>query len=87
MSGSKLFDTLRDRLGIKSDAALARELEVQPCVISRARADSNLGPTLILSIHEHLGLPVAEIRALAAETAPQQYHDNPAQVSATEAHQ
>jgi len=63
---SKLMDTLRERFQIASDAALARELDIAPSVISKLRAGAKLGPTVILSIHEHLGVPVKEIRALAA---------------------
>lgn len=62
----KLLDTLRERFQIRSDAALARELEVVPSVISKLRAGGPLGPTLVLRIHEYLGVPVAEIRDLAA---------------------
>ncbi|HBI70692.1 MAG TPA: hypothetical protein DDZ22_17310 [Massilia sp.] len=62
-----LVDTLRSRFGIKSDAALARELDVQPPVISKLRSGRfPLGASLILRIHEHLGMPVKEIRALVA---------------------
>ena len=88
MSASTLLDTLRTRFDIKSDAALARELDVKPPQISKLRSGLlPVGATMILSIHEHLGVPVAEIRALAGPDAPQQYHDNPPQVSATAAHQ
>ena len=88
MSASNLLDALRARFDIKSDAALARELVVKPPQISKLRSGSlPVGATLILSIHEHLGVPVAEIRALAEPVVSQQYHDNPAQVSATAAHQ
>ena len=62
----KLIDTLRERFQITSDAALARELDIAPSVISKLRAGAQLGPTVIWSIHEHLGVPVKEIRALAA---------------------
>jgi len=62
---SKLLNTLRERFQIKSDAALARELDVNPSQISKLRAGADLGPALILSIHEHLGMPVKEIRQLA----------------------
>ncbi len=62
----KLLDTLRDRFQIKSDAALARELDIAPSVLSKLRAGATLGPTVILSIHERLGVSVKEIRALAA---------------------
>lgn len=62
----KLLDTLRDRFQIKSDAALARELDVVPAQISKLRGGAPLGPSVILRIHEHLGVPVKEIRELAA---------------------
>jgi plasmid maintenance system antidote protein VapI len=61
----KLLDTLRERNKIKSDAALARELDVVPSVISKLRGGGELGPTLILRIHEYLGMSVTEIRELA----------------------
>lgn len=67
MNVSKLLDTLRDRFQIKSDAALARELDLTPpdvCKLRKGKAE--LGPRVILSIHEHLGVPVKEIRELAA---------------------
>jgi len=63
---SKLLDVLRTRFGITSDAALARELDVAPSQISKLRGGATLGPSVILSIHEHLGVPVKEIRELAA---------------------
>jgi plasmid maintenance system antidote protein VapI len=74
MSASNLLDVLRQRFDIKSDAALARELDVVSPVISKLRGGRlPLGATMILKIHEHLGVPVAEIRALDAEqSAPQQ---------------
>jgi len=62
----RLLDALRDRFDIKSDAALARELDIAPSVVCKLRAGARLGPRVILSIHEHLGVPVKEIRALAA---------------------
>ncbi|WP_312547606.1 hypothetical protein [Massilia sp.] len=66
-SVAKLLDTLRERFGIKSDAALARELELSPAEVCKLRGGHReLGARVILSIHEHLGVPVKEIRALAA---------------------
>jgi len=62
----KLLDTLRERFQINTDAALARELDIAPSVVSKLRGGATLGPTVILSIHEHLGMPVKEIRELAA---------------------
>ena len=67
MNVPKLLDTLRDRFQIKSDAALARELELTPPDLCKLRnGHAQLGPRVILSIHEHLGVPVKEIRELAA---------------------
>jgi len=61
----KLLDALRERNQIKSDAALARELDVSPSVISKLRAGGPLGATVMLSIVEHLGMSPKEIRELA----------------------
>lgn len=67
MNASKLLDTLQSRFAIKNDAALARELEITPGTVSKLRNGVlPLGAPTILSIHEHLGVPVKEIRELAA---------------------
>jgi hypothetical protein len=87
MSASTLFDKLRKEYAIPSDAALARELEVEASDVSRSRKKGGISDRMILRIHEYLGWPVSEIRLELAQTAPHQYHDNPAQVSATEASQ
>ena len=70
MSAALLLDTLRERFGIPNDAALADELEVCPSQISKLRGGKRLTAGLILAIHEYLGVPVAEIRQLATESAP-----------------
>lgn len=62
----RLLDTLREEHNIPSDAALAREIDVAPPVISKLRAGGKLGASVILRIHEYLGKPVKEIRELAA---------------------
>jgi hypothetical protein len=87
MSASTLFDKLRQEMGVTSDAALARELEVSQCVISQARRENAISDRMILRIHERTIWAAKEIRAELAQPAPHQYHDNPAQVSATEASQ
>jgi plasmid maintenance system antidote protein VapI len=88
MSASTLFDQLRQEYQIKSDSALARELDVTSSDISKARKKGEISDRMILRVHEYLGLPVWEIRQLLGEqSTSQQYHDNPAQVSATEATQ
>ena len=73
MSNQVLFDTLRTRYGIKSDMALADELDIQPSQISKLRGGKRLTAGVILAIHEYLGVPVKEIRELASvKTAPHQ---------------
>jgi DNA-binding transcriptional regulator YdaS (Cro superfamily) len=67
MSTAKLLDELQKKFSIKNDAALARELDLTPVDVSKLRSGKvRLGPRAILSIHEHLGVAVAEIRQLAA---------------------
>jgi predicted transcriptional regulator len=87
MSASTLFDKLREEMGVASDAALARELKVSQCVISQARREQAISDRMILRIHESTIWTAKEIRAELAKPAPHQYHDNPPQVSATEASQ
>jgi hypothetical protein len=63
-----LLDALIGRLGLKSDAALARELEVLPPVISRIRHRRlPVGPSILLSMHEVSGLSTRELRALMGD--------------------
>lgn len=69
MCNAILIDELRRRHDIKSDAALARELDINPCQISKLRAGGPLGASVVLRIHEYLGMPVKEIRELAKEFA------------------
>lgn len=65
-----LLDYLRDKYKLPNDAALARELNSSAPVLSRIRnGEKNIGATLILAIHEKLGMPVAEIRKLSRESA------------------
>lgn len=63
----KLLDTIIARRSLKNDAALAVALECAPPVVSKLRNRTlPLGPALILRMHENFGMPVAEIRELAA---------------------
>lgn len=71
MCNANLIDELRRRHGIPSDAAFARELDIQPSQISKLRAGGPLGNSVVLRIHEYLGVPVKEIRSLAAQAAEQ----------------
>jgi transcriptional regulator with XRE-family HTH domain len=61
----KLLDTLKEKYSLKNDAEIARSLGVKPPVISRIRGGKAIpSPEIILRIHENLGMPVADIRAL-----------------------
>jgi plasmid maintenance system antidote protein VapI len=62
----KLLDILRERFKAKSDAALARALEVDPSVISKLRGGGPLGNTMVVRIAERTELSIKEIRQLAA---------------------
>jgi plasmid maintenance system antidote protein VapI len=67
MSVAKLFDTVQDRLQIRTDAAVADALGLQAAHISKMRNERlPLSDTAILRIHERLKLPVEKIRELAA---------------------
>jgi hypothetical protein len=60
-----LFDTLLEKLDLKSFAALARVLDVAQPVISKMRhGQLEIGPTMLISMHEESGLSVKELRAL-----------------------
>ena len=61
----KLLDALRVRFQIKNDAALARALDISPPQICKLRGGATMGASVILSIHERLGVTVKEIRELA----------------------
>lgn len=61
----KLLETLKEKYELKNDAEISRRLEVAPPVISRIRSGkSGVSADIILRIHENLGMPVADIRAL-----------------------
>ena len=62
-----LLDYLHKTYDLPNDSALARAIKTSNPVISRIRNGYRLGATVILKIHEHLGVPVAEIRKLAGE--------------------
>ena len=61
----KLLDTLKEKYDLKNDAEISRRLDVAPPVISKIRhGKANISAEIILRIHENLGMPVADIRAL-----------------------
>jgi plasmid maintenance system antidote protein VapI len=65
---AKLLDVIKEEEGLKSDADLARLLNVQPPVISNIRkGTASVGATMILRIYDETGMSVNRIRKLAAE--------------------
>lgn len=62
---NNFLNWLMEQLGLHNDAALSRELEVAPPVISKMRhARLALGPTLMLNIHEKYGYTFKDMRAM-----------------------
>jgi hypothetical protein len=65
---SKFLDTMRDNLRLKNDAALCRELEVLPPVISKIRHGRlSVGGALLIRIHEVTGLSIADLLFLLGD--------------------
>ncbi len=67
-----MLEAIKEMHKLPSDAALARRLGVMPPVISKIRAESiPVGATMIISIHEETGWPIAYIKAIiAADPVP-----------------
>jgi plasmid maintenance system antidote protein VapI len=61
----KLLDFIKERYKVKNDAELSRLLKTKAPTISKIRSGRvNVSADIILRIHEVLGMPVADIRAL-----------------------
>jgi plasmid maintenance system antidote protein VapI len=61
----QLLDKVKELYSIKNDAQLSRTLDVPPPTISKIRSGKvSVNANMILRIHETLGMPVADIRAL-----------------------
>jgi plasmid maintenance system antidote protein VapI len=57
-----LFDKIILAMQLKNDAALSRELEVAPPVVSKLRhARLTLGPSMAIKIHKLTGMPIVQI--------------------------
>jgi transcriptional regulator with XRE-family HTH domain len=63
-----LLNALKTHLRLRSDAALARALDVGRPYVSKIRHRMNsVGPTLLVRMHEVSGLPVRQLRALMGD--------------------
>ena len=68
----ELFDVIKVEFEIKTDAELARKLDLTAPQISKVRARVNgCTDSMILRIHEAFGLTAQEIRELAAKSYTQ----------------
>lgn len=66
----KLFDQLRTQFNFKSDAALARWLDVDPPVISLMRHGKRaMGPLMMINLCDALNWPVKTLKAALAGAA------------------
>lgn len=63
-----VFDFVIESMGLTSDAALARAVEVSPPVISKMRHGSiALGSAMIIYLHEASGISIRTLKALAGK--------------------
>lgn len=62
------IDQLATRLQAKNDAALCRQLEISPPLISKIRHKRlPIGASLLIRAHEVTGLAIAELRTLMGD--------------------
>ncbi|WP_420473799.1 hypothetical protein [Noviherbaspirillum sp. ST9] len=65
---NRLFDALIDRMHLKNDAQLCRELNVEPPLVSKIRHRRlPMGGSLLIRMHEVSGLTIAELRHLMGD--------------------
>lgn len=67
LGANKLLDQLIELGNLKNDAALSRELEVQPPVISKLRSGAlQVGPSMLIKVMRKFGLSIEELDAVLA---------------------
>ena len=65
---NRLLDALIEKLKLKNDAALSRQLEVAPPVISKIRHRRlPVGASLLIRMHEASDLSIRELRDLMGD--------------------
>jgi hypothetical protein len=66
----RLLDAVKETLSLKTDAGLARRLDVSPPVISLLRSGKRpIGPSMLIRMHEASDMPISQLRALMADEA------------------
>ncbi|MGK5020716.1 hypothetical protein [Janthinobacterium sp. LB2P10] len=69
---NKLLNAVMAKLGLKTDAALSRALEVAPPVISKIRHGRlDIGATMLIRAHEVSDIAIRELKAIAMPAAPE----------------
>jgi len=64
MNGKQRVAIMRELLGCKNDAKLAKELDVYASVISKISCDKMpIGATHLITLHEETGLSTKELKA------------------------
>jgi transcriptional regulator with XRE-family HTH domain len=63
LTQSQFVDLIIRRSGVKTDAALARVLNIQRPFISRIRNGWRpIGPSFIICVHEATGIPIRDLK-------------------------
>lgn len=63
-ANNAVFNLVRQKCGFKNDAALSRALQVAPPVVSKLRHGRlQVGPSIIVKLHEVSGIPVRELKS------------------------
>lgn len=64
---NNLLDAMIDKIGLRNDAALARQLQVAPPVISKMRSGKiPVGAGFLIRCHYASGLSIAALKELAS---------------------
>jgi hypothetical protein len=59
----KLVDAMREMVGAKNDAELSRILKIGAPEISRINHGKKLGASILVKLHRHTLMPIAEIES------------------------
>jgi hypothetical protein len=60
----QLFDMVIDRLGLKSDRALTRLIDISPSIISKMRSETTpMSDYVLLCLHEETDIPIRELKS------------------------
>lgn len=74
---NRLLDNVREKMELKSDAALSRALDVAPPIISKIRhRQLGVGAPLLIRMHEATGMKIRELRDLIGERRSQSRFSN-----------